>query len=188
MVMQPAVNDRENQARVKLAESVFLDSHEYHTFNNVVLPTGSKTIHIDHVIVSRFGIFVVETKNKNGWIYGNRPDRNWTQMVNNHKYKFPNPLQMNFIHTLSLSKKLGINVDKLFPAIVFWGNCEFRTIMPFNVLNNKLTDFIRSKKKAILNDTEVATVCGLLTKMKDNTSANNSGKPISLLMKWFGKN
>ena len=178
---------RENQARAKLAEGVFLDSHDFHTFNNVPVQAGLRTIQIDHVIVSRFGIFAVETKNRNGWIYGSRSDRQWTQMIAGRKYKFPNPLRRSLIHTLGLAKALGLSMNKMHPVIVFWGNCEFRTIMPLNVLNNKLTGFIKSKKKAILTDAEVAVVCAKLNRMKE-TTARDTGRTAKMLMRWFGKN
>ena len=51
-----------------LAKKVFLDSNVYEDINNVTLPTSNGTTQIDHIIVSRFGIFVVETKNMSGWI------------------------------------------------------------------------------------------------------------------------
>ncbi len=188
MVTQPIAKDRENGLKTKLAESIFLDSNEYHTFNNVSIPAGFRTIQIDHVIVSRFGIFVVETKNKNGWIFGSRSDRHWTQMISGKKYKFQNPLRKNFLHTQSLAKLVGISSDMLHSVIVFWGNCEFRTIMPYNVLNNKLTGFIKSKKKEILTDEEVGNICALLSRIKKTTLSQDWRNQTKMYIKRFGKN
>ena len=44
-----------------LAKKVLLDSTVYEDINNVTLPTSNGTTQIDHIIVSRPGIFVVET-------------------------------------------------------------------------------------------------------------------------------
>jgi restriction system protein len=187
MVLLPPVNDRENQAKTRIAESVFLDSNEYHTFNNVPLQIGFRTAQIDHVIVSRFGIFVIGMRNKKGWIYGSRTDRYWTQMISSRKYRFANPLRRNFILTAGLAKILNLNPDKLYPAVVFWGNCDFRTIMPRNVLNNSLSGFIHSQKRTILTDSEVENACLLLAGLKAaavKTSLNRT----KMLSKWFGKN
>lgn len=52
-----------------LAAKIRLDSQVYRSINNVTIPTANGTTQIDHVIVSRYGIFVVETKNIKGWIY-----------------------------------------------------------------------------------------------------------------------
>jgi len=51
---------------VNLAAKFFLDKEKYHLFKNVTLPTEDGTTQIDHVIVSRYGIFVIETKNMKG--------------------------------------------------------------------------------------------------------------------------
>lgn len=55
---------------VKLAAKLGLPSKTYHPFHNVALPTPDGTTQIDHIFVSAFGIFVVETKNMKGWIFG----------------------------------------------------------------------------------------------------------------------
>ena len=48
-----------------------LPSYEYRSFNDILLATESGTAQINHIVVSRFGIFVIETKNYRGWINGN---------------------------------------------------------------------------------------------------------------------
>ncbi len=56
---------------VNLASSLALNKHDYHLIKDVTLPTeDGGTTQIDHIIVSRYGIFVVETKNMQGWIFG----------------------------------------------------------------------------------------------------------------------
>ena len=47
-----------------------LPSTEYTLIKNVTLPTDDGTTQVDHIVVSKFGIFVVETKNMKGWIFG----------------------------------------------------------------------------------------------------------------------
>jgi restriction system protein len=53
-----------------LAAKIRLDSEIYRSINNVTISTANGTTQIDHIIVSKYGIFVVETKNIKGWIYG----------------------------------------------------------------------------------------------------------------------
>jgi hypothetical protein len=64
-----------------LAKKIFLDSQIYIDLNNVTIPTTNGTTQIDHVIVSRYGIFVVETKNMQGWIFGSEKSPQWTQSI-----------------------------------------------------------------------------------------------------------
>ena len=62
-----------------LAAKIRLDPQIYRSINNVTIPTANGTTQIDHVIVSKYGIFVVETKNIKGWIYGDEKQAQWTQ-------------------------------------------------------------------------------------------------------------
>jgi hypothetical protein len=62
-----------------------LDKEVYHLIKNVTLPTEDGTTQIDHIIVSVFGVFVVETKNLKGWIFGSANQRMWTQQIFKHK-------------------------------------------------------------------------------------------------------
>ena len=50
------------ELQINLITKVFLDKNVYRLIKNVTLPTDGGTTQIDHVIVSRFGVFVVETK------------------------------------------------------------------------------------------------------------------------------
>jgi hypothetical protein len=58
------------EAFMKVAARLMLPAESYHALHNVTLPTPDGTTQIDHIVVSRFGIFVVETKNMNGWTFG----------------------------------------------------------------------------------------------------------------------
>lgn len=62
---------------------------------------------IDHVIVSNFGVFCVETKAYSGWILGRESDKYWTQSINYRKYRFYNPLRQNYGHVKTLEKLLA---------------------------------------------------------------------------------
>lgn len=65
------------------------------------------TTQIDHVIVSNFGVFCVETKAYSGWILGRESDKYWTQSINYRKYRFYNPLRQNYGHVKTLEKLLA---------------------------------------------------------------------------------
>ena len=138
-----------------LAQKLFLDTNVYHDINNITLPTKDGTTQIDHVIVSRYGIFVVESKNMKGWIYGDEKNPQWTQVIFGNKYPFQNPLRQNYRHTKALSDFLNIPHNKFFSVIMFWGDCEFKTPMPENVLNQHYTPYIKSKTKILFSDEQV---------------------------------
>jgi restriction system protein len=117
-----------------LAAKIRLDSQVYRSINNVTITTANGTTQIDHVIVSKYGIFVVETKNIKGWIYGDEKQALWTQVLFGKKYRFQNPLRQNYRHTKALAEFLGIEHSKIHSVVLFWSECEFKTPMPLNVL------------------------------------------------------
>ena len=143
------------EMQATLAAKIRLDSHIYRSVNNVTIPTGNGTTQIDHVIVSKYGIFVVETKNIMGWIYGDEKQRQWTQVLYGKKYRFQNPLLQNYRHTKALAEFLGIERSKIHSVIMFWSECEFKTPMPPNVLDRGYSAHIKSKDKVLFTDEEV---------------------------------
>jgi len=145
---------------VNLAAKFFLDKHIYTLFKNVTLPTEDGTTQIDHVIVSRYGVFVIETKNMKGWIFGSPQQKTWTQKIYRHTTKFQNPLYQNYKHTQTLLSALELEPDKVFSVVVFVGDSTFKTAMPDNVVYaGGYIRFIKSKKRSILNDGEVLSIC-----------------------------
>ncbi len=147
------------EAQTVLVHWLKLDSKIYKQFNNVTIPTQQGTTQIDHVIVSKYGIFVVETKNMKGWIYGSQNQRQWTQAFPTKKFKFQNPLHQNYRHTKALSEFLQIDHDKLHSIVFFWGECTFKTKMPENVLLTGYSDYIKRKTTVLFNDEEVSLIC-----------------------------
>jgi len=85
------------------------DSVQYKSLNNLVLPSKGNTnvTQIDHVIVSNYGIFVVETKSYKGWIFGNANQEYWTQVIFKYKKRFYSPLRQNFAHIKAIEGLLG---------------------------------------------------------------------------------
>lgn len=137
----------------------FLSKTTYHLIKNVTLPTEDGSTQIDHVIVSRFGVFVVETKNMKGWIFGSSTQKTWTQKIFKVTHKFQNPLHQNYKHIKVLEECLQIDPGKLFSLVVFIGDSKFKTEMPENVVHGLgYIRFIKSKRELLLSDLEVDRV------------------------------
>jgi len=144
---------------VNLFTKLKLDKNKYHLIKNVTLPTEDGTTQIDHIIVSEYGIFVVETKNIKGWIFGNEKDKMWTQKIYKHSSKFQNPLHQNYKHIKTIQSTLNIEESKIFNVIVFTGDSTFKTKMPKNVKQGiSYIDYIKSKKEKILTKHEVTNI------------------------------
>jgi len=160
------------ELKTKATQKLFLDSKQYHIFNNVFIQGKERETQIDHIIVSKYGVFVVETKDRSGWIFGSETDNQWTQVIFDKKVHFQNPLRQNYLHTRSLAEFLGIEHNKIYSLIVFWGDCEFKTGVPENVVKGiyKPTSYIKSKKQVLFTDDEVDRICEQIQTIKSNTS------------------
>lgn len=118
-----------------LAHRLLLDRRVYHSLHDVTLPTPEGTTQIDHILVSRFGVFVIEAKNFEGWIFGSEHSAQWTQNLYEHKSRFQNLLHQNYRHTQALSEYMRLPQEKLHSLVMFWGDCTFKTPLPHNVIN-----------------------------------------------------
>ncbi len=136
-----------------------LDPEKFHLLKNVTIPCDGGTTQIDHIIVSCYGIFVLETKNMKGWIFGNAHQKLWTQQIFKHKTKFQNPLHQNYKHVKTLQELLGLADEQMHSLVVFVGDSEFKTEMPENVTTRKyFLTFIRSKQEMVLSEQDVRKI------------------------------
>jgi restriction system protein len=143
---------------VNLANSLCLDKKTYHTLKNITLSTKDGTTQIDHIIISQYGIFVVETKNIKGWIFGKENEDTWTkQLSRNNKYPMQNPLRQNYKHIKTLSELVGMPESKFHSLIAFTGDSTFKTKMPANVTDGApaYLAYIKGRKEIILSEKEV---------------------------------
>lgn len=83
-----------------------LPKDQYLVLNNVTIPTPKGSSQIDHLVVSIYGIFVIETKNYNGWIYGGEHAEYWAQNIYGNKYQLHNPILQNAGHVRALRRVL----------------------------------------------------------------------------------
>lgn len=106
----------------------------YILLNNCTLPDEDNgSTQIDHVILSPYGIFVLETKDYQGWIFGLEYDKTWRQSLNAQKsYEFQNPIRQNFKHIKVLQHLLKDVVDEKYfhSVIVFTPRSQFKNQMP----------------------------------------------------------
>jgi hypothetical protein len=145
--------------QVNLLIKFFLDKTHYHLIKNVTLQTEDGTTQIDHIIVSKYGIFVVETKNMKGWIFGSENQKQWTQKIFEHTSKFQNPLHQNYKHVKTLEACLSTKNDSVFSVIIFIGDTTFKTKMPDNVrFARGGIDYIKSKREIAFSESEVTDI------------------------------
>jgi len=91
LVRLPVVKGYFGELLVRLTARLSLDRETYRQVHNVTLRTRDGTTQVDHVIVSPFGVFVIETKNMGGWIFGGEKEPQWTQKIFRKTFRFQNP-------------------------------------------------------------------------------------------------
>ncbi len=96
---------------------------------NVYLPKGNgETSEVDVIFITQKGIFVFESKNYSGWIFGDEKSQKWTAMLpNKQKNQFYNPILQNETHVKWMRNYVGEDVP-LFSIIVFSERCELKKV------------------------------------------------------------
>lgn len=99
-----------------------LDSTRYRVISNLLIRgADGQTSQIDHVVISCYGVFVIEVKNYQGYIFGKDSDLYWTVVLNKHsRHKMYNPIRQNDGHVKALKAVLQDSPGHLFrPIVVF---------------------------------------------------------------------
>jgi len=144
------------EALVKFVAKLRLPAETYYPIHNVTLLTPEGTTQIDHVFVSRYGIFVVETKNMKGWIFGGENQAQWTQTLFKKSFTFQNPLRQNFKHVKALEAALDVPAEAIRSVIVFFGGGTFKSPKPANVTSGgDYITYIKSFREPVLSELEV---------------------------------
>ena len=160
---------------VKMAAFLALPSSEYRRYHNLTLPTAYGTTQIDHVFVSVYGVFVVETKNMGGWIFGRKWDRQWTQVFPGaRKFRFQNPIRQNHKHVRAIEETLaqmGLPGEAVISVVIFVGDAELKRKMPENVTVGPAgARYIRSFTTRILSEGQVAEICTAIETVRKKRS------------------
>lgn len=96
---------------------------------NIYVPIDGKTSEIDLVMIHEKGIFVFESKNYSGWIFGSTDQLYWTQSLKyGVKNKFYNPIRQNRNHIKALAKFLDKPESEFVSYIVFSERCSLKKV------------------------------------------------------------
>ena len=153
-------------------------------FSNVIVPRSSgptSTSEIDVIMLHEKGVFVIESKNYSGWIFGSADQRNWTVTFNaNSKEQFYNPIKQNRSHVKALADYLGLEEDVFCSYIVFSERCELKKVPPstadyticrrHHLLSNIRKDLKRMDR--VFDEQTLLKLKSALQKLSDNSTAD----------------
>lgn len=133
------LTDGEQEIAHILAEG--LSYKDYFIFNNLTIPSDhNESSQIDHLVASKFGIFVIESKDYRGWIFGSKDQEHWTQSLpgGKNKFQFQNPIRQNWSHIMSLKLLMPSISENIYQSIVvFTDSCKFKTEPIENVVHSE---------------------------------------------------
>lgn len=152
-----------------------LRREEYWVLSNLLIrDLAGETTQIDHVVVSKYGIFVIETKCYKGWIFGHENSREWTQSLytgrrwfgRSEQYKFRNPIKQNWRHIYALSEVLELPKRMFHNVVVFSGDAEFKSEVPDNVMYDiGVVGYIESFKDEVLSRVQCERIVEKLVRL-----------------------
>lgn len=131
-----------------------LPKNKYFVLNDIMIMDYKGTHQIDHLVLSEFGIFVIEMKNYYGLIKGKEFDNKWCQYLGKNKNYFINPIHQNYGHIKSLSNLLKLD-DNYFISIICFSNQAKVDVKSNNIvtqvdyLKNEILQF---KEKIVHSD------------------------------------
>ena len=95
--------------------------------NNIYINDNGKSRQIDHILINQYGIFVIETKNFNGTIYGKEESDQWYQYLGGKKYPFKNPILQNYAHK-RIIEDISEHKEEIHSVVVFTSKCKLKII------------------------------------------------------------
>ena len=94
-----------------------LPKKQYKVINNIYLKVNDRISQIDHIVISKYGIFVIETKQYNGYITGGKYDEKWIRHIGKNKIPYTNPIRQNYGHVKSVCELLNLDERKVFNIV-----------------------------------------------------------------------
>ena len=144
-----------------------LDKKKYIVLNNIMLAVNGKTYQIDHIVLSKYGIFVIETKQYNGYITGSKYDNKWVRHLKDNKtIYYQNPIKQNYGHVKAICEFLNISENKVFNIVCITSkNIKLNIKHDGEVVRNyDINKKITSYKEEIINN---------IDELKDKIVINN---------------
>ena len=135
-------------------------SNDYIVINDIMINPDGYTHQIDHVVISKYGIFVIETKQYNGYITGSKYDKKWVRHIGKQKIYYTNPILQNYGHIKSISELLHIEENKILNIVCIPSNAKLNIKDDGETVRiNTLVDTISSHKDIIIdNPRELANI------------------------------
>lgn len=174
---------RRGEKRVAMLLAL-LPKDKYRVINNLLIKQGSYSSQIDHVVVSIYGVFVIETKYYKGWIYGGENSEFWTKNVYGNKYDLRNSLWQNQGHIKALERLLNYPEHIPFHSIVaFSSQAKLKVDRSLPVMYwRQVVPYIKLHKEQVLSENQVKEIYDTLqtANIEDKEARNQHVRDVKL--------
>ena len=174
VLSRPSIKGKMGERHVSKKLNRLANKYGGYVIDDVIIPgENDKTSQVDHIYVNNSGVYVIETKNYSGRIYGNDNQREWTQVLayGKTKNKLYNPVMQNKTHIYRLQQTLDIKVNFISVVIFVKGNIDY--------INSESVFTFKELKRLIkngnhhLNDDNVERIYFTLMDYKTNPVKTN---------------
>jgi hypothetical protein len=170
------------ESRVRRLLASGLERNLYTVFNGLVVPSGGGTTPIDHVVVSKFGIFVIESQYVRGWISGGEFQEQWKQGLLRRSLRFANPMHRNRVQAEALQQLLGYPPNVFHRLVVLAGQKGFKSRVPENVLPpERLLAQMRKKTRHLLSPEQADHAIRVIDESRLRSPGGLVVRPLTLL-------
>ena len=157
-----------------------LPKDRYKILNDIMVRTNDMTHQIDHLIISPYGIFVIEMKNYYGLIRGTDHNDKWIQYLGKNKFYFKNPIHQNYGHVKALEELLNLDNKLFIPIVCFSNQAKLKVETKNNVvpLDYLITNIIKYQNIILESDLEAIYNKIVELNIKDKSERRNHVKNI----------
>ncbi len=142
-----------------------LDCGDYRVYNDLLVRNGNYTTQVDHIIISRYGVFVLETKNVHGKVYGGGNAEFWKQYLPDTGYRrygftqehqLRNPIWQNDGHIKTLRRLVFGNDVPVYGIVVFPSDTDINVTAEQPVLNMyNVVPYIKQYRDVVLSSDQM---------------------------------
>jgi hypothetical protein len=165
------------------------NSGDYKVLNNLLLPTKTRlrTTQIDHVVVSVYGIFCIETKSYKGLISGSRDRGTLKQVLSDKQYPIiPNPFRQNQAHIRAIENIIGGELKVPVVSLIVFPSADKVNVYGYDNVGTvfDMLDHIKSYKNKVYRYEEAKHIIEKLSSY-NLTEENDHSKHVSRLKDAF---
>lgn len=183
-LVKPSVKGAFGEGIVSLLLS-HLPKDQYTVIHNVMLKNERGTSQVDYVVVSIYGLFVIEVKNYAGWITGAEKSNQWTQTIYKKKNHFMNPIHQNYGHIKVIENILNDPKIPIYSIVAFAGdatlkvNIQTAKVIKYGNLNKTIKELSNEK---VIDESRMNEIVKIL-QMSNIDSKKNRKKHVEDITK-----